>query len=209
MCLIMKEDCIFCKIAKGEIHSATVYEDSHFTVILDVNPATKGHCLIIPKEHFDNIYDLDGETAGKLFALATCIARAMRDALKCDGLNLVQNNGEIAGQPPVKACLKEDGQVVCLIKPQFEAGREKVGKKGVVRDRQVHEDVIKQIMDFALALGFSLLHLDYSPIKGPEGNIEYLLHLLNRPEESQISDEMIPDVVAASHQSLSHREAAK
>ena len=86
------------KIAKGEIHSATVYEDSHFTVILDVNPATKGHCLIIPKEHFDNIYDLDGETAGKLFALATCIARAMRDALKCDGLNLVQNNGEIAGQ---------------------------------------------------------------------------------------------------------------
>ena len=55
MCLIMKEDCIFCKIAKGEIHSATVYEDSHFTVILDVNPATKGHCLIIPKEHFDNI----------------------------------------------------------------------------------------------------------------------------------------------------------
>ena len=111
--------------------------------------------------------------------------------------------------PPVKACLKEDGQVVCLIKPQFEAGREKVGKKGVVRDRQVHEDVIKQIMDFALALGFSLLHLDYSPIKGPEGNIEYLLHLLNRPEESQISDEMIPDVVAASHQSLSHREAVK
>ena len=105
--------------------------------------------------------------------------------------------------------LKEDGQVVCLIKPQFEAGREKVGKKGVVRDRQVHEDVIKQIMDFALALGFSLLHLDYSPIKGPEGNIEYLLHLLNRPEESQISDEMIPDVVAASHQSLSHREAVK
>ena len=95
---MIKEDCLFCKIAKGEIHSATVYEDSHFTVILDVNPATKGHCLIIPKEHCDNIYELDGETAGKLFALATCIARAMRDALKCDGLNLVQNNGEIAGQ---------------------------------------------------------------------------------------------------------------
>ena len=111
--------------------------------------------------------------------------------------------------PAVLGVMKEDGQLVCLIKPQFEAGREKVGKKGVVRDRQVHEDVIKQIMDFALTLGFSLLHLDYSPIKGPEGNIEYLLHLLNRPEESQISDEMIPDVVAASHQSLSHREAAK
>ena len=110
---------------------------------------------------------------------------------------------------PARELLADGGEMVCLIKPQFEAGREKVGKKGVVRDRQVHEDVIKQIMDFALALGFSLLHLDYSPIKGPEGNIENLLHLLNRPEESQISDEMIPDVVAASHQSLSHREAAK
>ena len=94
----MKEDCLFCKIARGKIPSATIYEDSHFRVILDVNPATKGHCLIIPKEHFDNIYDLDAETAGKLFSLATCIARAMRDALGCEGLNLVQNNGEIAGQ---------------------------------------------------------------------------------------------------------------
>ena len=110
---------------------------------------------------------------------------------------------------PARELLRDGGRMVCLIKPQFEAGREKVGKKGVVRDRQVHEDVIKQIMDFASALGFSLLHLDYSPIKGPEGNIEYLLHLLNRPEESQINDEMIPDVVTASHQSLSHREAAK
>ena len=94
----MKEDCLFCKIARGKIPSATIYEDSHFRVILDVNPATKGHCLIIPKEHFDNIYDLDAETACKLFSLATCIARAMRDALGCEGLNLVQNNGEIAGQ---------------------------------------------------------------------------------------------------------------
>lgn len=94
----MKEDCIFCKIGKGKIPSKTVYEDSHFRVILDVNPASKGHCLIIPKEHFDNIYDLDAETAGKLFSLATCIARAMRDALGCDGLNIVQNNGLIAGQ---------------------------------------------------------------------------------------------------------------
>ena len=109
----------------------------------------------------------------------------------------------------IRAYLTDDGEIVALIKPQFEAGREKVGKKGVVRDRAVHEDVIKQIMDFAAALGFSLLHLDYSPIKGPEGNIEYLLHLLNRPEESQIDEKTIPDVVTASHQSLSHRDAAK
>lgn len=94
----MKEDCLFCNIAKGKIPSSTIYEDGYCTVILDVNPATKGHCLIIPKEHFDNIYDLDGETAGKLFSLATYIARALKDALKCDGLNIVQNNGAVAGQ---------------------------------------------------------------------------------------------------------------
>ena len=94
----MKDDCIFCKIAKGKIPSATIYEDRQFRVMMDINPATKGHCLIIPKEHFDNIYDLDVETAGRLFSLATCIARALKDALGCDGLNVVQNNGEIAGQ---------------------------------------------------------------------------------------------------------------
>ncbi len=94
----MKNECIFCKIAKGSIPSSTIYEDSHFRVILDINPGTKGHCLIIPREHFDDIYDLDGETAGKLFSLATMIARALRDALKCDGLNVIQNNGEVAGQ---------------------------------------------------------------------------------------------------------------
>jgi len=94
----MKEDCIFCKIAKGKIPSATIYEDGLFRVMMDINPATKGHCLIIPKEHFDNIYELDGETAGKLFSLATCIARAIKKALSCEGLNIVQNNGEIAGQ---------------------------------------------------------------------------------------------------------------
>ncbi|MCD8018768.1 MAG: HIT family protein [Clostridiales bacterium] len=94
----MKDDCLFCQIAKGKIPSTTVYEDRHFRVFLDVNPASKGHCLIVPKEHFDNVYDLDAETAGKLFSLATCIARAMCDALGCDGLNIVQNNGKIAGQ---------------------------------------------------------------------------------------------------------------
>lgn len=94
----MKEDCIFCMIAKGKIPSKTIYEDNNFRVFLDVNPATKGHCLIVPKEHFDNIYDMDAETAGKLFSLATLIARALKSALKCDGLNIVQNNGEVAGQ---------------------------------------------------------------------------------------------------------------
>ena len=76
---------------------------------------------------------------------------------------------------PVREILKEDGQVVCLIKPQFEAGREKVGKKGVVRDPQVHLEVIRMVADFARVSGFDLLNLEFSPIKGPEGNIEYLL----------------------------------
>ncbi len=79
--------------------------------------------------------------------------------------------------PPVKMLLAEDGQVVCLIKPQFEAGREKVGKKGVVRDPKVHLEVIQKVVDFALSIGFSVLGVEFSPIKGPEGNIEYLLHL--------------------------------
>lgn len=78
---------------------------------------------------------------------------------------------------PARALLKDDGEMVCLIKPQFEAGKEKVGKKGVVKDAAVHEEVIGKVIDFADFLGFEILHLDFSPIKGPEGNIEYLVHL--------------------------------
>ena len=85
--------------------------------------------------------------------------------------------------PPVKACLKEDGQVVCLIKPQFEAGREKVGKKGVVREKSTHHEVIEKVTEFAVSIGFSVLEITFSPIKGPEGNIEYLVHLKKCPEE--------------------------
>ena len=83
---------------------------------------------------------------------------------------------------PVKALMKEEGKAVCLIKPQFEAGREKVGKKGVVRDRSVHEEVIEKVILFAVGLGFEVLDLEFSPIKGPEGNIEYLLYLQNHKE---------------------------
>lgn len=78
---------------------------------------------------------------------------------------------------PARNLLKDQGEMVCLIKPQFEAGREKVGKKGVVRERSVHEEVVHKIIDFAHSIGFDVLDLEYSPIKGPEGNIEYLLHI--------------------------------
>jgi len=83
---------------------------------------------------------------------------------------------------PVKNLLAEDGQIVCLIKPQFEAGREKVGKKGVVRDKGVHLEVIDMVIRYAVSIGFEVLNLEFSPIKGPEGNIEYLLYLQNHPE---------------------------
>lgn len=78
---------------------------------------------------------------------------------------------------PARSLLKENGEMVCLIKPQFEAGRDKVGKKGVVRDAKIHEEVIKKVIDYADYIGFDILHLGFSPIKGPEGNIEYLMHI--------------------------------
>ena len=84
---------------------------------------------------------------------------------------------------PVKQLLTDNGQVVCLIKPQFEAGREKVGKKGVVREKSVHLEVIEMVSDYARSIGFGILGLEFSPIKGPEGNIEYLLYLQNYPQE--------------------------
>lgn len=86
---------------------------------------------------------------------------------------------------PARNLLKTGGQMVCLIKPQFEAGREKVGKNGVVREPQTHEEVIQKIVDYADSIGFTVLHLEYSPIKGPEGNIEYLVHLKKEEEPDE------------------------
>lgn len=93
-----KDDCIFCKIANGEIPSKTLYEDERFRVILDLGPATKGHALILPKEHFSNLFELPDETAGEVMKLARRMAVHMKDKLHADGFNLVQNNGECAGQ---------------------------------------------------------------------------------------------------------------
>lgn len=93
-----KEDCIFCKIANGEIPSKSIYEDDYFRVILDLGPATKGHALILPKEHADNLYELSDEVAAAVLPVAKKVAAKMKENLKCDGLNLVQNNGEVAGQ---------------------------------------------------------------------------------------------------------------
>lgn len=103
---------------------------------------------------------------------------------------------------PVKALMNDEARMVCLIKPQFEAGREKVGKKGVVRDKAVHEEVIEMVWQFAESIGFSVLNLDFSPVRGPEGNIEYLLYLKNEAEKSEVDMSMIKDVVEMSHTAL-------
>ena len=92
------ENCIFCKLAGGDIPTATLYEDEDFRVILDANPASKGHALILPKEHYANLYELDDALAGKVLVLAKKMITKLTDLLGCDGYNIVQNNGETAGQ---------------------------------------------------------------------------------------------------------------
>ena len=106
---------------------------------------------------------------------------------------------------PVRNLLTKDGQIVCLIKPQFEAGREKVGKKGVVRDKSVHKEVIEMVIAFAKSIHFEILNLDFSPIKGPEGNIEYLLYLQKREEDFLDESEnmvSIQNIVDRAHETL-------
>ena len=118
-----KEDCIFCRIAGGEIPSKTLYEDEKFRVILDLGPATRGHALILPKEHYADLYELPEDTAAEAMRLAKKMAGIMAGKLHADGFNLVQNNGETAGQTVMHFHLhlipryKNDGQHI-LWKPQ-------------------------------------------------------------------------------------------
>ena len=93
-----QDNCIFCKIAAGDIPSATIYEDNDFRVILDIEPASKGHALILPKEHYANLYELSDELAAKALIVAKKVITKMTGILGCDGYNVVQNNGEAAGQ---------------------------------------------------------------------------------------------------------------
>lgn len=93
-----KDDCIFCKLANGEIPTNAIYEDDDFKVILDAAPATRGHALILPKEHFANLFEIDDAVAAKVLPLAKKVGAHMKEVLGCDGLNVLQNNGETAGQ---------------------------------------------------------------------------------------------------------------
>ena len=104
--------------------------------------------------------------------------------------------------PAARGVCADDAQAVCLIKPQFEAGRENVGKNGVVRDQKVHQSVVQEIIDFCLQNGFSVCGLDYSPIKGPQGNIEYLLYIKRSDTPENLLTATAADVVTASHEAL-------
>lgn len=95
---MVDKECIFCKIANGEIKASTVYEDETFRVILDLGPASKGHALILSKQHFNDLSDLDTAVAAEVLPLAAKIGEAMKKSLGCAGFNLVQNNGQVAGQ---------------------------------------------------------------------------------------------------------------
>ena len=115
---MIDRDCIFCKIAGGDIPSSTVYEDEQFRVLLDLSPATKGHALILPKQHYANIFEIDENILRDLIVLAKKVASAMKETLNCDGVNIVQNNGEAAGQTVFHFHMhiipryKDDGQVI-------------------------------------------------------------------------------------------------
>ena len=95
---MVNDDCIFCKLANGVFETNTLYEDDDFRVIFDASPATKGHVLILPKEHSANVFELSEETASKVFVLAKKIATVLKEVTGCEGVNILQNNGEIAGQ---------------------------------------------------------------------------------------------------------------
>lgn len=132
-----KENCVFCKIAAGEIPSATLYEDEDFRVILDIEPASKGHALILPKNHYTDLYELPDELAAKVFVLARKMVTALRDVLECDGYNVVQNNGEVAGQTVFHFHMH-------LI-PRYKGDTVKIGwKQGKLTD-EVKEEIIKKL----------------------------------------------------------------
>ncbi len=132
-----KDDCIFCKLANGDIPTNVVYEDNDFTVIMDAAPATKGHSLILPKNHFANLFELDDETANKVLPLAKKVATHMTEKLECDGFNLVQNNGETAGQTVFHFHLH-------LI-PRYKDDNQKINWKPTEPDADSQKEILNKI----------------------------------------------------------------
>ena len=132
-------NCIFCKIANGEVSAETLYEDEKFRVILDQGPETKGHALILPKDHYADLFELPEETAGEVMKLAKRMMIKMRDKLGCEGFNLVQNNGDLAGQTVFHFHLH-------LI-PRYRADRQTIAWKPQEVTPEELAEVRKQIVD--------------------------------------------------------------
>ena len=134
---MVKDHCIFCKMAAGEIPSKTIYEDEKYRVILDLGPATRGHALILPKNHYANLFELPEEDAKEVICLAKKMATIMKDKLGCDGFNLVQNNGEAAGQTVFHFHMH-------LI-PRYENDGQEIGWKPGSPSQDELEEIKKQI----------------------------------------------------------------
>ncbi len=134
-----KDNCIFCKIANGEIPSKTLYEDEQFRVILDLGPATKGHALILPKDHYADLFELPEEKAGEVMHLAKRMVMKMKEKLGCEGFNLVQNNGDLAGQTVFHFHMH-------LI-PRYRADGQTIGWKPQEVSEEELEEVKNQIVD--------------------------------------------------------------
>ena len=134
----MRDDnCIFCKLANGDIPTATLYEDDDFRVILDIEPASKGHALILPKEHYANLYELDDELASKALVLAKKMITKLTDILGCDGYNVLQNNGPVAGQTVFHFHMH-------LI-PRYKEDDVKIGWKMGKLTEEVREEILEKI----------------------------------------------------------------
>ncbi len=132
-------NCIFCKIANGEIPSKTIYEDDEFRVILDLSPATKGHALIISKDHYSNLFDLPDSIAGKVLKIAKKIAILLTEKLQCSGINIVQNNGEVAGQTVFHFHMH-------LI-PRYIDDNQQIGWKDIKISQEELEDIKNRILE--------------------------------------------------------------
>lgn len=182
-------------------------------VCIDCGASTGGFTDVLLQHGAAKVYAVDvgyGQLAWKLRTdervvnLERCNLRYIEKEQISDSIDLAVMDVSFISirlvLPAVKQLLKPGADYICLIKPQFEAGRDEVGKKGVVRDERVHERVVQEILDFAESIGFSVLGLDFSPIKGPEGNIEYICHLKNG--EYPRADIDVSAVVAASHKAL-------
>jgi len=184
-------------------------------ICMDIGASTGGFTDCMLQNGAKKVYSVDvghGQLAWKLRndARVVCMEKTNFRYMTLEDIAAFISLDKILR--PAYALLKPDAEMVCLIKPQFEAGKEKVGKKGVVRDPQIHREVIEKVFAFTLAEGFEILHLDFSPIRGPEGNIEYLMHLLRteqpieRLNMDRIMQEkfagMIAETVAQAHNVL-------